>query len=59
MALALALSRVPPSLATTVTTVPGLGPTSALHRCELPQKDFCGAFWAALMLRAGGMQPTN
>jgi len=40
----------------TVTIIPGFEGLDALHAQELPQKDnLCGAFWAALVLRAAGI----
>lgn len=40
---------------TAVKIVPGFEGLDVLHARELPQKDnFCGAFWASLVLRAAG-----
>lgn len=47
-------------VSTTATVVTGLVGFDALHARELPQKDnLCGAFWAALVLRASGVEEVD
>jgi uncharacterized protein DUF6885 len=40
-----------------VTVIPGLDRIAALHAKSMPQKDYlCGCFWAAVVLRAAGVE---